>query len=409
VSLLSRLLGQIRADEVGELTRALVRIPSVYRPGEPGANEAEVAAFVESWFRREDLPVEVQEVAPGRPNVLAWLGEKGPGRRCLLLEGHTDVVTEGDPSDWTHPPFAAEMVQGRIYGRGAADMKSGLAAAMVALAAFRRSGVTPKGKLVVGALVDEEGGMIGVRHLVATPAGRELDAAIICEPEDNELCLEQRGVVWARIRARGKMAHGAMPEAGANPIAALGAMLRHVPALEKRLRRQCRKSRYLKPPTVTPTIIQGPPRGGGVPQPNVIPATAEMLLDVRLTPGIGLEGVQVELEALCRQAEAAVPGVKLEWEALNAFRLATRVEKSEAVVQAMIHGVRKATGRAARYGGVPGSTDGTILRMELGIPIVTCGPGNRLIPHQVDEYVEVEEIADAARSYVAAALKYLEA
>jgi succinyl-diaminopimelate desuccinylase len=146
-----------------------------------------------------------------------------------------------------------------------------------------------------------------------------------------------------------------------------------------------------------------------VPQSNVIPATAEMLLDVRLTPGIGLEGVQVELEALCRQAEAAVPGVKLEWEALNAFRLATRVEKSEAVVQAMIHGVRKATGRAARYGGVPGSTDGTILRMELGIPIVTCGPGNRLIPHQVDEYVEVEEIADAARSYVAAALKYLEA
>ena len=409
MSLLSRVFERIGGEEVVELTRALVRIPSVYRPGEPGANEAKVAAFVESWFRREGLPVEVQEVAPGRPNVLAWVGEKGPGRRCLLLEGHTDVVTEGDPRDWTRPPFAAEMSDGRIYGRGAADMKSGLAAAMVALAAFKRAGVTPEGKLVVGALVDEEDGMIGVRHLVKTAAGRELDAAIICEPEDNELCLEQRGVVWARIRARGKMAHGAMPEAGVNPLTALGAILRQVPALETRLRRQCQKSRYLKPPTVTPTIIQGPPRGVGVPQSNVIPAVAEMTLDVRLTPGIGSEGVQAEIEALCRQAEIAVPGVKIEWEAVNAFRLATKVERSEILVRAMSYGVRKATGHAPRYGGVPGSTDGTILRMELGIPIVTCGPGSRLIPHQVDEYVEAKEVIDAARIYAAAALKYLEA
>ena len=405
---LDRVFGQISADEVVELTRALVRIPSVHRPGETGANEAEVASFVEGWFRREGLPVEVQEVAPGRPNVLSWIGEKGPGRRCLLLEGHTDVVTEGDADDWTWPPFAGELRDGRIYGRGAADMKSGLAAAMVTLAAFKRAGVTPGGKLVVGALVDEEDGMIGVRHLVETPAGRELDAAIICEPEENELCLEQRGVVWARIRARGHMAHGAMPEAGANPITALGALLREVPALEKQLRKLCQKSRHLKPPTVTPTIVQGPPRGVGAPQSNVIPALAEMTLDVRLTPGIDAEGMRGELEALCRKAEAAVPGVKLEWEPVNAFRLATSVDKAEPIAQAMMHGVRKATGRAPRYGGVPGSTDGTILRMELGIPIVTCGPGNRLIPHQVDEYVEVQELVEAARIYAASALKYLE-
>jgi len=408
VRALDRVFGQISADEVVELTRALVRIPSVYRPGETGANEAEVASFVEGWFRREGLPVEVQEVVPGRPNVLSWIGEKGPGRRCLLLEGHTDVVTEGDAAEWTWPPFGGELRDGRIYGRGAADMKSGLAAAMVTLAAFKRAGVTPGGKLVVGALVDEEDGMIGVRHLVETPAGRELDAAIICEPEENELCLEQRGVVWARIRARGHMAHGAMPEAGANPITALGALLREVPALEKQLRKLCRKSRHLKPPTVTPTIVQGPPRGVGAPQSNVIPALAEMTLDVRLTPGIDAEGMRGELEALCRKAEAAVPGVKLEWEPVNAFRLATSVDKAEPIAQAMKHGVRKATGRAPRYGGVPGSTDGTILRMELGIPIVTCGPGNRLIPHQVDEYVEVQELVEAARIYAASALKYLE-
>ena len=408
MSQLSRVLERIDAQEVVELTRSLVRIPSVYRPGEPGANEAQVAAFVASWLGSEGLPVEIQEVAPGRPNVLSWIGEKGPGRRCLLLEGHTDVVTEGDPAAWATPPFAAEMRDGRIYGRGAADMKSGLAAAMVALAAFRRAGVTPGGKLLVGALVDEEDAMIGVRHLVGSPAGRELDAAIICEPEENELCLEQRGVVWARVRARGRMAHGAMPEAGVNPITALGAILRQTAGLEKRLRKQCERSRYLKPPTVTPTIVQGPPRGIGTPQSNVIPAMAEMTLDVRLTPGITSEGIQAEMEALCRETEAGLPGVKVEWEPVNALRLATKVDKSEPLVKAMMHGVRKATGKPPRYGGVPGSTDGTILRMELGIPIVTCGPGNRLIPHQVDEYVEANEIVDAARIYAAASLKYLE-
>jgi succinyl-diaminopimelate desuccinylase len=409
VTALSTLLAKIDADEVVELTRALIRIPSVHRPDDPDANESRVAAFVEAWLRREGFGVEVQPVAPGRPNVIGWIGEKTPGRHSLLLEGHTDVVTEGDPADWTWPPFGAEMVDGRIYGRGAADMKSGLAAALVAAAAFIRAGITPRGKLVLGALVDEEDRMIGVRHLVDSPIGRELDAAIICEPEENELCLEQRGVVWARFRVRGKMAHGAMPEAGINPISCLGVILHEAPALERRLRRVCERSRYLRPPTVTPTVIQGPARGVGVPQSNVIPAVAELVLDVRLTPGIDADGISKELEAVCHKAEGAYPGVKVEWEAINSFRLATRVDKSEALVQAMIGGVKAGAGRAPRYGGVPGSTDGTILRMELGIPIVTCGPGNRLIPHQVNEYVDAAEVVEAARIYAASALNYLEA
>ena len=287
-------------------------------------------------------------------------------------------------------------------------MKGGLAAAMVAAAAFRRAGVEPPGKLVVGALVDEEDRMLGARHLVTTAVGRELDAAIICEPEENELCLVQRGVVWARVRAHGRMAHGAMPEAGLNPVTALGAVLEALPALERRIRRRCERSPHLRPPTVTPTIIQAPPKGVGVPQSNVIPAFGEMTLDVRVTPGIGADELHAELDGLCRAAEVAVPGIKVEWEPVNAFRLATKVDKNEPIVQAMIAGVRKATGRAPRYGGVPGSTDGTILRMELGLPIVTCGPGNRLIPHQVDEYVEVQELVEAARIYAASALKFLE-
>jgi len=399
----STVLSRIDEGELVELTRDLIRIPSVVRPGEPGATEAAVAAYVERWLRREGFEVEVHEVAPGRPNVLAWVGEaNGPS---LLLEGHTDVVTEGNAAEWRHAPFGADLVEGRIYGRGSADMKSGLAAAMIAAAAIKRSGARLGGRLVVGALVDEEGDMIGAKHLCTTALGRALTAAIICEPEQNELCLEQRGVVWARVTARGRMAHGAMPEAGVNPISALGALLREVPALERQLRRLCRRSPHLRPPTVTPTIVQAPVQG--VPQSNVIPSVAQATLDVRLTPGPDGDAVAKEIDVACQRAMDAVPGATVEWQPVNGFRLATRVERSEPLVRAMVRGVRQATGQAPRFGGVPGSTDGTILRMTLGIPIVTCGPGNRLIPHQVDEHVEVRELVDAAKIYVTSALNFL--
>jgi succinyl-diaminopimelate desuccinylase len=208
------------------------------------------------------------------------------------------------------------------------------------------------------------------------------------------------------VTARGKMAHGAMPEAGINPITALGALLREAPALERRLRRLCRRSPHLRPPTVTPTIAQAPVQG--VPQSNVIPSTAQATLDVRLTPGPDADAVVKEIDLACQRAMEACPGSTVEWQPVNGFRLATRVDRGEPLVSAMVKGVRQATGRAPRFGGVPGSTDGTILRMALGIPIVTCGPGNRLIPHQIDEYVDVAELVQAARIYVASALKFLE-
>lgn len=376
------------------------------KPGDPAGTEAAVADFVERWLVKQGFDVEVQSVAPGRPNVVACLGDKGRGR-SLLLEGHTDVVTEGDPSEWRYPPFSGEVAEGRIWGRGAADMKGGLAAAMIAAAAVKRSGVSLGGRLVVGALVDEEGDMLGAKHFVTTSIGREIDGAIICEPEQNEVCLEQRGVVWARVALRGRMAHGAMPEAGVNPITGLGALLGEVPVLERRLRRLCRPSRFLRPPTVTPTVIQAPTQG--LAQSNVIPSAATVTLDIRLTPGPDEGAVSAEIEAACRRAAEARPGLTIDWKAINGFRLATRVDRSEPLARAVVAGVRKATGRRPVFGGVPGSTDGTILRMTHGIPIVTLGPGRRLIPHQVDEHVEIAELVEAARIYVASALSFLEA
>jgi len=212
--------------------------------------------------------------------------------------------------------------------------------------------------------------------------------------------------VWARVTARGRMAHGAMPEAGVNPIAALGALLAEAPRLERRLRRLCRPSRYLRPPTVTPTAVQAPVHGIG--QSNVIPSTAQATLDIRLTAGPDEAAIAAEIEASCRAAAQAVPGASVEWHPANGYRLATRVEKDEPLVRAMVKAVRQVTGRAPVFGGVPGSTDGTVLRMTRAIPIVTYGPGHRLIPHQADEHVEISQLVEAAKVYVASALNYLE-
>src|SRR2546422_722850 len=217
--------------------------------------------------------------------------------------------------------------------------------------------------------------MLGARHLCTTPLGRELSAAIICEPEENEVCREQRGVGWARVLVRGRMAHGAMLEAGANPISAIGALLVEVPALEKRLRRLSERRRYLKPPTVTPTVLQSPAQGVG--QSNVIPSSARLTLDVRLTPGPDGDAVAREIDAACQRAMARCPGATIEWAPINGFRLPTRVERSEPLVRAVVSAVRRVAGRPPRFGGVPGSTDGTVLRTALGIPIVTLGPGHR--------------------------------
>jgi succinyl-diaminopimelate desuccinylase len=402
---LEDVFARIDESELVALTRDLVRIPSVVRPGDPAATEADVADHVRRWLAKEGFAIETQDVAPGRPNVIAWLGDKGDGK-SLLLEGHTDVVTEGDAREWTHAPFAGDLVDGRIYGRGAADMKSGLAAAMMAAAAIQRSGVTLRGRLVVGALVDEEADMLGARHFATTPVARELSGAIICEPEQNEVCLEQRGVVWARVTLHGRMAHGAMPEAGLNPIDALGDLLGRCRGLERQLRRLCEKSRYLRPPTVTPTVVRSPAHG--LAQSNVIPSAAEATLDIRLTPGPDEPALAGAIDAVCREVATAHPGVTVEWKPVNGYRLATRVDRTEPLVGAVTKAVRQAAGRPARFGGVPGSTDGTILRATLGIPIVTCGPGDRLIPHQVDEYVEVRQLVEAARIYAAAALNFLQ-
>jgi len=396
-------LQHIDDEELIRWVQELTRIPSVWRP-ETGEGEEAAARWVEARCREMDLETHFQEVQPGRPNVIAIYGNH-PGP-TLMFEGHTDVVTEGNPSLWTYPPFAAAIHDGRIYGRGANDMKAGLVCALIAVKAIVESGVKLKGNLLIGALCDEEGGMIGVKDFVARGWADRVDAAIICEPEENHLCISQKGVMWIRAFIHGIMAHGAMPLTGRNSAYPMARFLTMVEQLEADEIARHGAYPHLGQPSITPTILLSPPRGYGEPQNNVMPRSTEVVLDFRLIPGQNVDALAARIESFLQEVTARDERLRYEMEVLE-VRPPTVTDPAEPVVAALASAYTDLTGKEPIYGGVPGSTDGTILNWKKDIPIVTCGPGNIHIPHHIDEWVSIDEIKEAARMYVLAAMRYL--
>lgn len=405
-----RALDRIDDDELIDWVQALTRIPSVWRP-EQGIGEEAAARWVEARCREIGLETHFEFVAPGRPNVIALL----PGRQTptsnspfptLMFEGHTDVVTEGDPAQWTHPPFSATIRDGRIYGRGANDMKAGLCCALMAIKAIAQSGARLDGDILLGAVCDEEGQMLGIKHFVERGWADRVTAAIICEPEENHLCIEQKGVMWLRCIIRGVMAHGAMPLTGVNAAYPMARFLSLAHALEEREVARHGDHPLLGRPSITPTIVQSPARGEGEPQNNVMPGAAECVLDVRLIPGQDADDIARRIEQMLVASVAVDDRLRYELHVLE-VRHPTRTDRNHPIVQSLASAYADLTGAEPIYGGVPGSTDGTILHARKGIPIVTCGPGDIHIPHHVDEWVSIEEIKLAARMYVLAAMRYL--
>jgi succinyl-diaminopimelate desuccinylase len=231
-----------------------------------------------------------------------------------------------------------------------------------------------------------------------------VDAAIICEPEENHLCISQKGVMWVRITFTGKMAHGAMPLAGVNSAYPTARFLMAMQELQAEQIATHGKHQFLGRPSVTPTILRSPVRGE--PQNNVMPAQTEVVLDIRLIPGQSPGEIKAKIQAACDVIHAEDERVIFEVEVLEA-RAPTATDRDEPVVQVLDQAYRDLTGKEPVYGGVPGSTDGTILNSRAGIPIVTCGPGDIHIPHHVDEWLGLDELIEATRLYTIAAMRFL--
>lgn len=388
----------VDASGMIDFAQRLVRVPSVHDPSR-GLNEEPVAEMVAEQIRAFGWQPTMSIVAAGRPNVLAVVDGGLPGP-TLMFEGHTDVVAEGDHDRWTVDPFGGEIRDGCLWGRGSADMKAGVAAMLYAAKALADEGPFP-GRIKLAALVDEEGLMLGAKHLVADGGMEGVDGVICCEPEGGEICHVAKGALRLRIGLHGVMSHGAMPFAGKNPNRAAGAVIGALAELEAAVQQELGEHPFLGLPWMTPTVL----RAGEPVQMNVMPADADLWIDVRTVPALAHVGLIDRIRASV--ADAADPlGIGWELEIID-DRPSVAVDPDDRLVRALCRATADLTGAPGRLGGVPGATDGTVLTSRTGVPSVVCGPGGKWIAHQADEFVALDDIVFHAELYVAAARRFL--
>lgn len=398
------LLSFIDQEELIGLTRDLIRIDSVIRP-ETGNTEARVVRFIAGWIRSE-LKMEplIQEVLPGRQNIIVTIdsGKKGP---CLMLEGHMDVVSEGNPDLWRYDPFGAVIEDGKIYGRGSCDMKAGLAVNLLTAKAMLTSGVAFKGKLRLGLVCDEEDLMLGIQDYIKQGHADDVDACLVSEPEENMLCLSMKGALRAVVRVKGKMSHGAMPLTGINPSLRMARIILAFEAYEASQIDRYGEDEYLGWPSVTFTVVQSPPEGEPA-QLNVMPAESMAYVDIRTIPGQDHQVIKQQLQRILDRLAQEDPDFNATLEFI-ADKPIVSMGKQEPIVRISARAYQDITGQEPVYNGVSGATDGTYLRDLKGIPCLVNGPGPRHLPHQLDEYVEIDELVESLQIYLLSTYRYL--
>jgi acetylornithine deacetylase len=356
-------------------------------PGAPG--EAEVAEVVRLALVDAGLDVVVQEVAPGRPNVVGVLEGREPGPTVMLC-GHIDTVGVEGMAD----PFVPRVEGGRLYGRGAQDMKGGVAAMVAAAALLLRDGWS-RGRLVVAAVADEEHMSLG-----AEAVAREwvADAAIVTEPTDLTMAIGHKGFVWLEVETRGRAAHGSRPAEGRDAIAHMGRVLVALEALDRDL-----QSRPAAPFQGTGSLHASIIRGGR--ELSVYPDHCVLEIERRTVAGEDEETARRDVDAILRRLsaeDAAFDGRAR----VVAGRPPHCLDADHPLARAVSAALADA-GRSGESGGMSFWTDAAILSAA-GTPSLLFGPGGAGL-HSVEEYVNIEDVyvcrdvlADAVRRFVSA-------
>jgi acetylornithine deacetylase len=366
-----------RGDAVA-LTRELVRIdsrnPSLVA-GAPG--EAAIARTLSEILREWGFRVELQEAAPGRPNVVARVGTAGS--RSLMFNGHLDVVgIEG----MTHLAWGDDSRDNcRIYGRGSSDMKSGVAAMCAAAARAVDSGLA--GEIIVAAVVDEEYESAGTRTIVER--GIRADAAIVTEPTQLAIMPAHLGFVWIDITTHGRAAHGSRWDLGVDAIRHAGLVLAEIDRLDAdELPR--RGHPLLGRPSVHASLIDG---GTGM---STYPDRCTVRIERRTIPGETPENVRRELEDACARVAARRPTFRAEV-AVTFSQAPSDVAVDAPIVRALGDAIR-GQGETVRVEGMTAWTDAALLNTA-GIPAICFGPGDIRLAHAAEEYVKIDEIERA--------------
>ncbi len=388
-----------REEELISLCRRLIQVPSVN-----GVHPEEaIAAAIADALRAGGLNPLLPTYAPGRPNVVASVGQ---GEPAVILVGHMDTVPEGDHALWSAGPFAAEVRDDRIIGRGACDNKAGIAVAVILLGVLAEFADQLQGRVIVAGVPDEESGAtgrIGITPLLRDgylPSGVQ---AIYTYPGLHTLCIGHRGLLRVLIQARGEATHTGgddweFGQAGANAVTALAEYLL---ALESwRPPYQPHPAFPGRRPVVTPgTLI----RGGEIE--SMVPASAEAMVDVRLLPGQTGEEVLAAIRRLADPILEKRPGVELSWQKRIDLP-AVAIPLETPIVQALGRWTAELVGQYPATVGAGPANEGYLL-IQAGIPTV-CGfgpPGGNA--HSADEYVERSGLLQAAKIYAAAIIDLL--
>lgn len=378
------------SSTVLSLLSDLVACPSVnpVRPGpiESPFGETAMAALLGRLLGGWGAAIEMVEVEPGRPTVLARFAGANPAR-TLLLEAHTDTVQVDDMSI---PPFTPTVRDGRLYGRGASDVKGPMAAM---LAAIRRvldeDGRLPVNVIFAGSC-DEELGARGARALARMP-GMKPDVAVVAEPTDLEIVHAHKGTIRWRIRTKGVAAHSSAPERGVN---AIYHMARVLAMIEEEMIPAVREHRH--PLLGSATISAGTIQGGT--QVNVVPAECVLNLDRRLLPGETQDQATAEIRARLEALAVRIPTMKWSLEALQFYDPFEQPTTSPAC-RLVAAACEKVLGQA-RFAIAPWSSDAGVMAAT-GMPCVLFGPGSIKQAHTHDEFIEVRELERGVDVYAA--------
>ena len=412
--LFTRLCDKIedKKESMIELTQDLIKIPTLNPPGE---NYREICEYLDTRLSRAGFATELIRAkdAPGdsnqypRWNIVARREGQKDGE-CVHFNSHTDVVEVG--SGWTFDPFGGQLYDGKIYGRGACDMKGGLAASIIAVEAFLEIFPTFNGAIEISGTADEEtGGYGGVAYLAEKGffSPTRVQHVIIPEPLNKDrICLGHRGGWWAEIETFGEIAHGAMPFAGDCAVRHMGEVLNEFektlyPALKQRVTKMPVIPEGAKNSTMNINSIHGgqvePDTETNALPSHCVPDSCRIIIDRRFLIEEDVEEVKAEVKSILENIKSRRPKFEYEVKELNRV-IPSMTDKNAPIVKSIAASVEKVIGRKAEYVASPGSYDQKhIDRIGTLKNCIAYGPGILDLAHKPDEFVDVEDMIDSAK------------
>ena len=380
---------QLAAD----ILRRLVQIDSVNPTLVPGGRgEQQIASFVSRVLSDAGIETRLQEVVPGRPNVIARLPGSGEGR-TLIFNAHLDTVSVEGMDD----PFSGRVADGKLFGRGAWDTKGGLAAGLTALLALNANRSSLRGDIVLVGAIDEEDASLGTQALLEDV---QADGCVILEPTGLGLWVAHGGFAWVEVETHGVTAHGSLPEKGVDAIAKMGLVLTELEDLRQRLRREKSFHHSLGGDRIYPSLHASVIQGGR--EWSSYPDRCLLRLERRMIPNEMIEDVETELEGLVSSLAASDPQFKAEWR-MSMVRPPWQAEQGP-LLAALEGACKEELGRSpARATGLMWTV--AALMQQAGIPCVIFGPKGEG-KHALVEWVDTDSVVACARILVRTALEF---